>query len=40
MAYQRGLRKKDDHYVLEGLKAHINELVSRGGNVVGMYAHL
>ena len=40
MAYQRGLRNKDDHYVLEGLKAHINELVSRGGNVVGMYVHL
>ena len=40
MANQRGLRNKDDHYVLEGLKAHINELVSRGGNVVGMYVHL
>ena len=40
MAYLRGLGKKDDHNVLEGLKAHINELITRGGNIVGMYAHL
>ena len=36
----RGLRNKDDHIVLEGLKAHLTELTSRGGHVIGMYAHL
>ena len=40
MAYLRGLKNKNDHTVMEGLKAHMNELVNRGGNVLGMYAHL
>ena len=40
MSYIRDLKNKNDHFVFEGLKAFMNELISRGGSVVGMYAHL
>ena len=36
----RDLHTKTDHYVFEGMQAFMNELISRGGSVLGVYAHL